>query len=203
MCRMVPTYAPKQLYSFGSSQRCLIVQPVITQRDAPPDSLGFVVGDTMVRKDVVLPRENVGELFNAIGEWLSEGAERMPAMALQQAGLVKDFVDASESLPLRWLSDSKTTEMPAERMAIVAEIHAERQAQDEQWGGAAHDDEHTVLSRGACWRGFIAVQSARADDEYKALSVADSFAEQRSRYVKMAALAFAGIESIDRVTGVK
>ena len=55
----------------------------------------------------------VGELFNALGRYLSSGDE---GLAIE--------ID------------------PRERMAIFGEVHVERQRQDAEWGGPAHDDEH-------------------------------------------------------------
>lgn len=77
--------------------------------------------------------------------------------------------------------------MEETRMVIVDEIDAERDRQDAQWGGPEHDDEHTV----GHWFNFIDYQSDRWEES-------TSIAESRERLVKIAALAIAGIESIDR-----
>lgn len=63
------------------------------------------------------------------------------------------------------------------------DIAQERAAQDQQWGGPAHDDEHAS----ADWVWLIRSQIDAADPN-----------DPRGRLVKIAALAIAGIESIDR-----
>lgn len=70
------------------------------------------------------------------------------------------------------------------RVAIVAEIHAERDRQDAQWGGVEHDDCHSSSD----WMDFIDHQLDRWHEE----------GEARVRLIRIAALAIAGIESIDR-----
>lgn len=68
------------------------------------------------------------------------------------------------------------------RGAVFAAVDAERERQDAKWGGAAHDDRHTEGD----WRDFLYsyVQCPNIDD--------------RERFVKIAALAVAALESIDR-----
>lgn len=86
---------------------------------------------------------------------------------------------------------------PAEEfLAICREIHGERAAQDEQWGGPGHDDGHMPEA----WFGLVQRQIDRA-----AASVSDGPAWDRvdvdlmrTRLVKVAALAVAGVQSIDR-----
>ena len=74
----------------------------------------------------------------------------------------------------------------------ISHIIKERKKQDEQWGGAEHDDTHNTDD----WFGFIEHQIQK----YKEAPTKDrySFYEPRERLVKIAALAVAGIESIDR-----
>lgn len=63
----------------------------------------------------------------------------------------------------------------------------ERIAQDKQWGGPAHDDMHDTYD----WMNYIANQAEKlARDESTA----------RERFIKIAALAVAAVESIDRKT---
>lgn len=71
--------------------------------------------------------------------------------------------------------------------AWVADIAAERRAQDAQWGGPEHDDQHA----GADWLRYIRKQVDRAES-------ARTLSEGRSRFVKIAALAVAAIEHHDR-----
>lgn len=75
---------------------------------------------------------------------------------------------------------------------ILCDIAAERAAQDEQWGGATHDDGHMAHD----WLVFIGQQLKRARADYA--QVGGFPAPVRARLVKIAALAVAGIESIDR-----
>lgn len=80
---------------------------------------------------------------------------------------------------------------------IVVDVMAERDRQDLQWGGPGHDDTHS----GDQWLGYIAHQLARAHHETMsddATQVVDPEG-YRQRLVKAAALAFAAIESHDRL----
>jgi hypothetical protein len=75
-------------------------------------------------------------------------------------------------------------------MSIYDEIQAERQQQDEQWGGPDHDDNHMMWD----WYGLIVARADRAaqadqDGEYAAY---------RRRLIQTAALAVAAVESFDR-----
>lgn len=82
---------------------------------------------------------------------------------------------------------------------IYSEIREERIRQDAQWGGAVHDDDHTATSDGACWRDFVSRQMALAEREHaQADGATAALNVQRSRYIKIAALAVAAVESIDR-----
>jgi hypothetical protein len=83
--------------------------------------------------------------------------------------------------------DISEVNMPREQ--IFSEIEAERIRQDSQWGGAQHDDTHSVEN----WSEYIDKQT------YYANECGDSdLADARQRFVKAAALAVAAIESIDR-----
>lgn len=81
------------------------------------------------------------------------------------------------------------------RTAIIAEIHAERDKQDAQWGGPEHDDGHTSDE----WFGFIEKQTSAYRAEASPYVAMDASA--RGRLVKVAALAIAAIEAIDRNRG--
>lgn len=78
-------------------------------------------------------------------------------------------------------------ECMAQRDLLFGEISRERTAQDEQWGGAIHDDSHEPWE----WCNCIAKQNRLARD-------ADEVEEYESRLVKVAALAIAAIESSRR-----
>lgn len=67
---------------------------------------------------------------------------------------------------------------------IFLEIREERFRQDEQWGGTAHDDLRTIGD----WLEYIDLQ----------LSKCCIWDNQRQAFVKIAALAVAAIESLDR-----
>ena len=76
----------------------------------------------------------------------------------------------------------------AAQSLIVAQVLDERHRQDEKWGGADHDDEHEARD----WLAFIDEHRIRAR---KVINDRDAF---RQRLIVIAALAIAGIESIDR-----
>lgn len=80
---------------------------------------------------------------------------------------------------------------------IFEEIKQERARQDEQWGGAEHDDGHDLHD----WSTYILHQlghRTRAHSTPKELLAHVGKAEARERLIKIAALAVAAIESIDR-----
>lgn len=72
------------------------------------------------------------------------------------------------------------------RANILVEVHDEREHQDRQWGGPDHDDGHTAED----FHEFIRHQIDRTRTQQEA----------RARFVKIAALAVAAVESIDRKT---
>lgn len=87
---------------------------------------------------------------------------------------------------------------------VLEEICAERAEQDAQWGGPTHDDSHRVRD----WFTFIERQidlarSAQVDQNGRREATGGYLhvPEVRSRLVKIAALAVAGVESIDRTNG--
>ncbi|RKP46662.1 hypothetical protein D7S86_24540 [Pararobbsia silviterrae] len=71
-------------------------------------------------------------------------------------------------------------------MRITTEIIAERDRQDYQWGGPAHDDRHSSFE-------FLTYVARQVD-----LGAAAKASTHRGRLLKIAALAMAGIEAIDR-----
>jgi hypothetical protein len=83
--------------------------------------------------------------------------------------------------------------------AIIVDVFAERDRQDAQWGGEEHDDGHTAHD----WLRYIGHQAQRAHDE----TLSDDRTQlvdpehYRQRLVKIAALAFAAIASLDRLQG--
>lgn len=81
--------------------------------------------------------------------------------------------------------------------SVELAINFERERQIQQWGGCEHDDTHKPEE----WLSFIAKQVKKAEREAKAsdgqIDRATRF-EVRDRLVKIAALAVAAIESMDR-----
>jgi hypothetical protein len=73
----------------------------------------------------------------------------------------------------------------APRDLVLADISAEREAQDAKWGGSDHDDDHADSD----WLCYIRKHAARAEE---------SHAVFRQQMVRIAALAVAAIESFDR-----
>lgn len=69
---------------------------------------------------------------------------------------------------------------------IIEEIRAERAAQDAQWGGPEHDDTHGPDE----FAGFIEGQLSKC--QY------GRGPNARERFIKIAALAVAAVESYDR-----
>lgn len=80
------------------------------------------------------------------------------------------------------------SECNADRDLILGEISAERQRQDEQWGGPTHDDSHELFE----WGEFIRKQNNAA------ISCSHTPREFEARMVKVAALALAAIEASRR-----
>lgn len=81
------------------------------------------------------------------------------------------------------------------REKIAAQIMVERYRQDRQWGGPAHDDEHN----GWDWGRYITKQIRMAEVHLHALPGTEIDGTWRDRMIKIAALAFAAIESHDRL----
>lgn len=75
-------------------------------------------------------------------------------------------------------------------MSVIEEVQAERERQDEQWGGPDHDDEHSAEK----WCDLVYEYLSRAW-QTRHLQPSDGY---RKRMVQVAALAVAAIESHDR-----
>jgi hypothetical protein len=75
------------------------------------------------------------------------------------------------------------------RVEIFTNIEQEREKQDLEWGGAIHDDEHSLED----WIDFIDAQINRAEE-----CESTNLPGVRERLIKVAALAIAAVESIDR-----
>jgi hypothetical protein len=74
--------------------------------------------------------------------------------------------------------------MTSDRVEIYQQISDERRRQDQQWGGACHDDKHNTLE----WVLYIDYQTEK-------LELASYDLEGDERLVKIAALAVAALES--------
>ncbi len=74
---------------------------------------------------------------------------------------------------------------------LFLEIVAERNRQDQQWGGPEHDDKHRP------WDFFNYIRSRCQN------FVADPVEQHRKQLIQIAALAVAAIESIDRKQATK
>lgn len=84
-------------------------------------------------------------------------------------------------------------------MSVYDDIQAERDRQDQQWGGADHDDLHRIRD----WSSMVTKQMDRFNEAAVIVPTSDFTWEQRAlllreRMVKTAALAVACIDAIDR-----
>ncbi len=70
---------------------------------------------------------------------------------------------------------------------VVSEVMVERARQDEQWGGPVNDDKNDWYD----WRGLIYRQQ-------QFMSMEGTDHARRQRLIKIAALALAAVESMDR-----
>ena len=80
------------------------------------------------------------------------------------------------------------------RLALKTVLQ-ERDEQDKQWGGSAHDDKHELHD----WVHYIQKQADGVS--YQTIFPEVNVDNVRRHYVKIAALALAAIESIDRKYG--
>lgn len=78
---------------------------------------------------------------------------------------------------------------------VFDEIMAERTRQDAQWGGHSHDDTHDASD----WMEFVAQQLEKFANNM--LARGESYyatPDARQRFIKIAALSVAAVESMDR-----
>jgi hypothetical protein len=83
--------------------------------------------------------------------------------------------------------------MRGHRRDIMEDIHEERIRQDHRWGGAKHDDKHTVGE----WRAYRERYEGKTYHYHKM----NDYLSERESLLKIAALAVAQIESLDRQFG--
>ena len=76
-------------------------------------------------------------------------------------------------------------------LSVYDEIAAERERQDAKWGGPDHDDGHG-------WHEWIDWMVEHASKAYSPNNDEESYANARRRYIEVAALAVAAVESMDR-----
>ncbi len=88
------------------------------------------------------------------------------------------------------MSELHLKSCPVGRALVLLDIERERVAQDKQWGGPEHDDEHS----GSDFVRFIREHTDRAR---KAINAGD-LDEYRKQLIEIAALAVAATESLDR-----
>lgn len=99
------------------------------------------------------------------------------------------------------------------KLHIMADIGKERLAQDRQWGGPEHDDQHHEYD----WLNFMGHQADRIS-EILVVNSHYGFSDQnpvlrlcspvgyeltRQHFIKIAALAVAAVESMDRKSEAK
>lgn len=114
------------------------------------------------------------------------------------------LVDArQEQVNRAIVAEARVRELEAitSSVSVFSEVSEERAKQDAQWGGPEHDDQHALRD----WLEFIEKQVAAANaaqaNESGHRETSDGYLhvpELRRRLVKIAALAVAGVESIDR-----
>lgn len=75
-------------------------------------------------------------------------------------------------------------------VGVLVDVTAERQRQDTQWGGPTTDDTREDYE----WIGFIGHQMDRFKNQFMVVP----FVPPREVFIKIAALAVAAVESIDR-----
>lgn len=81
---------------------------------------------------------------------------------------------------------------------VLEAIQAERVRQDAQWGGPEHDDTHNLFD----WVDFIVAQAEKFGQQTLARGEAYwATPDARQRLVKIAALAVAALESLERKDG--
>lgn len=83
---------------------------------------------------------------------------------------------------------------PVQHTSVLGLVAAERKRQDDKWGGAAHDDQHSTAS-------FVQLIEDYAGWA-RTMAGMNSPAKARNRLIQVAALAVAAVESIDRTAAL-
>jgi hypothetical protein len=145
---------------------------------------------TQNTKDAV-PRAEVLRIIETYRVSVGNSAAGAIACEMTMANL-KDIRDAVQALAP---TAEQAEGVRAGERFVLDEVCDERIRQDKQWGGDKHDDEHGPIE----WLGFIDYQADKAISETAGLQTDRSIAPYvRARLVKIAALAVAGMASIDR-----
>jgi hypothetical protein len=76
-------------------------------------------------------------------------------------------------------------------VVVISQVITERKRQDMQWGGPEHDDTHETSD----WIDYMAHQVERTTPHTGTVEQAKS---DREMFIKIAALAVAAVESLDR-----
>ncbi len=113
--------------------------------------------------------------------------------------LAMDLAHAATNKPHKCAKREQTVEMTN----IHEEIKTERLRQDAEWGGSTHDDVHEPEK----WCGFLRHQLRLADRAACSLATDEITGGEeqalidgyRERLIKVAAVAIAAIESLDRI----
>ena len=90
-------------------------------------------------------------------------------------------------------------ELSGHKAVILDDILHERTRQDEQWGGSGHDDQHDPRD----WLDYMSHQAHQMfdfDGEPGNPPLMRPIPDIRERFIKIAALAVAAVESMDRKT---
>jgi hypothetical protein len=128
------------------------------------------------------PLTAIADLYEASRDDLSDGEG--------DDALVDLEAQAHDQMRMEWGVESRP---------VYAEVLAERAKQDAQWGGPAHDDTHTTDD----WMGEVVQQVKKAAKDVGEAEMCGASVPPivRARLIKIAALAIAGVESIDRKAG--
>lgn len=124
------------------------------------------------------------------GEW-PESEAHVKAEHDMMLGMVGEMRKLKSSVPE--ISDSSDHIADANKMVAISDLIAERQRQNEKWGGPHHDDQHQP----GFWTQLIQDYAGWA----RVMAGMDSPEKYRKRMVQVAALAVAAIEVLDRVGG--
>lgn len=134
--------------------------------------------------------------FPRIVEALHDAERDKHALTLAAHDMATLIAERTEADTLRAEVDAlrrALTSVPRDK--ALANVLAERERQDNKWGGASHDDQEPPMAwvdyvtRYASWAGMMALSGG-----------AEGMAKYRRRMVQVSALALAAVQSFDRLT---